>query len=96
MNFKGGKNVNDIIGIIILVIELLALAFYIFVLFGGIKMTDVEKNILKTLEDDIKILKRANMKTIEIIDHIKNFRDYSNDNTEEYKKEIDKLMEGLK
>ena len=46
--------------------------------------------------EDIKILKRANFKTDEIIDHIKNFRDYSSDNTEEYKKEIDKLMEGLK
>ena len=59
-------------------------------------MRDVEKKILKSLEEDIKILKRANMKTNEIIDHIKNFRDFSNDNTEEYKKEIDKLMEGLK
>ena len=59
-------------------------------------MRDVEKKILKSLEEDIKILKRANTKTNEIIAHIKNFRDYSNDNTEEYKKEIDKLMEGLK
>ena len=59
-------------------------------------MRDVEKKILKSLYDDIKILKRANMKTNEIIDHIKNFRDFSNDNTKEYKKEIDKLMEGLK
>ena len=63
---------------------------------GGIKMRDIEEKILKSLEEDIKILKRANFKTNEIIDHIKNFRDYSNDNTEEYKKEIDKLMEGLK
>ena len=59
-------------------------------------MRQVEEKILKSLEDDIKILKRANMKANEIIDHIKNFRDFSNDNTEEYKKEIDKLMEGLK
>ena len=59
-------------------------------------MRDVEKKILKSLEEDIKILKRANFKINEIIDHIKIFRDYSNDNTEEYKKEIDKLMEGLK
>ena len=59
-------------------------------------MRDIEKKILKSLYDDIKILKRANFKTNEIIDHIKNFRDFSNDNTEEYKKEIDKLMEGLK
>lgn len=59
-------------------------------------MRDVEKKILKSLEDDIKILKRANTKTNEIKDHIRNFRDFSNDNTEEYKKEINKLMEGLK
>ena len=59
-------------------------------------MRDVEEKILKGLEEDIKILKRANFKREEIIDHIRNFRDFSNDNTEEYKKEIDKLMEGLK
>ena len=59
-------------------------------------MRDVEEKILKSLYEDIKILKRANFKTNEIKDHIKNFRDYSNDNTEEYKKEIDKLMEELK
>ena len=59
-------------------------------------MRDIEKKILKSLDEDIKILRRANAKTNEIKDHIKNFRDYSNDNTEEYKKEIDKLMEGLK
>ena len=59
-------------------------------------MRDVEEKILKSLEEDIKILKRANMKTNEIIDHIRNFRDFSNDNTEEYKKEIDKLMEKIK
>ena len=53
-------------------------------------MQEVEEKILKSLEEDIKILKRANTKTNEIIDHIRNFRDYSNDNTEEYKKEIDK------
>ena len=59
-------------------------------------MRYIEEKILKSLEDDIKELKRANFKTNEIIDHIRNFRDYLNDNTEEYKKEIDKLMEGLK
>ena len=59
-------------------------------------MREVEEKILKSLNDDIKILKIANFKTEEIIDHIRNFRDFSNDNTEEYKKEIDKLMEGLK
>ena len=59
-------------------------------------MRYIEEKILKSLEDDIKILKRANTKTNEIKDHIGNFRDFSIDNTEEYKKEIDKLMEGLK
>ena len=59
-------------------------------------MRDIEEKILKSLDEDIKILKRANTKTNEIKDHIKNFRDFSNDNTEEYKEEIDKLMEGLK
>ena len=59
-------------------------------------MRYIEEKILKSLEDDIKELKRANFKTDEIKDHIRNFRDFSNDNTEEYKKEIDKLMEELK
>ena len=59
-------------------------------------MRDIEKKILKSLKEDINILKRANFKTDEIKGHIKNFRDYSIDNTEEYKKEIDKLMEGIK
>ena len=58
-------------------------------------MRDIEEKILKSLNDDIEILKRANFKREEIIDHIRNFRDYSNDNTEEYKKEIDKLMEKI-
>ena len=59
-------------------------------------MREVEETILKSLEEDIEILKRTNFKREEIIDHLKIFRDFSNDNTEEYKKEIDKLMEGLK
>ena len=59
-------------------------------------MRNNEEKILKSLEEDIKILRRANTKTNEIIDHIRNFRDFSNDNTDEFKKEIDKLMEGLK
>ena len=59
-------------------------------------MRDIEEKILKSLNDDIKILKRANLKTNEIKDFIKIFRDFSSDNTEEYKKEIDKLMEELK
>ena len=59
-------------------------------------MRYIEEMILKSLDKDIKELKRANFKTDEIKDHIRNFRDFSNDNTEEYKKEIDKLIEGLK
>ena len=59
-------------------------------------MRDIEKKILKSLDKDIKILRRANLKTNEIKDFIKIFRDFSNDNTEEYKKEIDKLMEKIK
>ena len=59
-------------------------------------MRDIEEKILKSLDEDIKILKRANFKTNEIKDHIRNFRDFSNDNTEEFKKEIDKLIEELK
>ncbi len=59
-------------------------------------MREVEEKILKSLEEDIKILKYVDWKKDEIINHIRNFRDFSNDNTEEYKKEIDKLMEELK
>ena len=46
-------------------------------------MRDIEEKILKSLDEDIKILKRANFKTDEIIAHIRNFRDFSNYNTEE-------------
>ena len=59
-------------------------------------MRYIEEMILKSLDKDIKILKRANLKTNEIKDFLKIFRDFSNDNTEEFKKEIDKLMERLK
>ena len=59
-------------------------------------MRYMEEKILKSLNKDIKILKRANLKTNEIKDFIKIFRDFSNDNNKEYKKKIDKLMEGLK
>ena len=59
-------------------------------------MRDIEQKILKSLDKDIKVLKRANLKTNDIKDFIKIFRDFSNDNTEEYKKEIDKLMEKIK
>ena len=59
-------------------------------------MRDIEKKILKSLDEDIKTLKRANTKTNEIKEYLELYTDFSFDNTEEYKKEIDKLMEGLK
>ena len=59
-------------------------------------MRDIEKKILKSLEEDIKTLKRANTKTNEIKEYLELYTDFSFDNTEEYKKEIDKLMERLK
>ena len=59
-------------------------------------MREAEKKILKSLEEDIKILKRANLKTNEIKEYLEVFKFFSYANTEEYKKEIDKLMEGLK
>ena len=46
-------------------------------------MRDNEKKILKSLEEDIEILKRANFKREERIDQIRNVREVSNDNTEE-------------
>ena len=59
-------------------------------------MRDSEKKILKSLEEDIKILRRANLKTDEIKQYLEVYKNFSYANTEEYKKEIDKLMEGLK
>ena len=58
-------------------------------------MRDSEKKILKSLEEDIKILKRANLKTNEIKQYLEVYKNFSYANTEEYKKEIDKLMEEL-
>ena len=58
-------------------------------------MRDIEKKILKLLEEDIKILKRANLKTNEIKQYLEVYKNFSYANTEEYKKEIDKLMEEL-
>ena len=52
-------------------------------------MRDNEEKILKSLKEDIKILKRANFKTEEIIDDKRNIRDFSKDNTGEYKKKRD-------
>ena len=59
-------------------------------------MRDSEKKILKSLEEDIKILKKANLKTEEIKQYLEVYKNFSYANTEEYKKEIEKLMEGLK
>ena len=59
-------------------------------------MRDIEENILKTLEEDIEILKKRNVTINQIKEYLKLYKDFSNDNTEEYKKELDKLMEGLK
>ena len=59
-------------------------------------MRDVEKKILKALEEDIEILKRRNVKNNEIKEYLEIYKDFSFANTKEYKKEIDKLMEGLK
>ena len=59
-------------------------------------MRDSEKKILKSLEEDIKILKKANLKTDEIKQYLEVYKNFSYANTEEYKKEIEKLMEGLK
>ena len=59
-------------------------------------MRDIEENILKTLEEDIEILKKRNVSINQIKEYLKLYKDFSNDNTEEYKKELDKLMEGLK
>ena len=59
-------------------------------------MKDFEENYLKELKEDIKILKKCNITINDIKEYINIYRDYSNDNTEEYKKEIDKLMEKIK
>ena len=59
-------------------------------------MRDNEEKILKSLEEDIKILKRANLKTDEIKQYLEVYKNFSYANTEEYKEEINKLMEELK
>ena len=59
-------------------------------------MREVEEKILKGLEHDIKMLKKTGHTIEDIIECLIIFKEYSNDNTEEYKKEIDKLMEDLK
>ena len=59
-------------------------------------MRDIEEKILKSLNDDIKILKRANTKINDIIEYINIYKVLSNYNSEEYKEKLNKLMEGLK
>ena len=59
-------------------------------------MRDNEEKILKSLEEDIKILKRANLKTNEIKQYLEVYKNFSYANTKEYKEEIDKLIEEIK
>ena len=55
-------------------------------------MREVEEKILKGLKGDIKSLKRAGHTSEDIIECLIIFKEYSNDNTEEYKKKIDELI----
>ena len=59
-------------------------------------MRYIEEKILKTLEEDIEILKGCYVSNNLIKEYIEVYKDYSNDNTEEFKKEIDKLIEEIK
>ena len=58
-------------------------------------MREVEEKILKGLEHDIKMLKKTGHTTEDIIECLIIFKEYSNDNTEEYKKKIDELIKEL-
>lgn len=58
-------------------------------------MREVEEKILKGLEQDIKILKKTGHTIEDIIECLIVFKEYSNDNTEEYKKKIDELIKEL-
>ena len=59
-------------------------------------MRVIEEKILKTLEEDIEILKRRNVSNNQIKEYLKLYKDFSNDNTKEYKEKLNKSMEGLK
>ena len=58
-------------------------------------MREVEEKILKGLEHDIKMLKKTGYTIEDIIECLIIFKEYSNDNTEEYKKKIDELIKEL-
>lgn len=58
-------------------------------------MREVEEKILKGLEHDIKMLKKTGHTIEDIIECLIIFKEYSNDNTEEYKKKIDELIKEL-
>ena len=58
-------------------------------------MREVEEKILKGLEHDIKMLKKTGHTIEDIIDCLIIFKEYSNDNTEEYKKKIDELIKEI-
>lgn len=58
-------------------------------------MREVEEKILKGLEHDIKMLKKTGHTIEDIIECLIIFKEYSKDNTEEYKKKIDELIKEL-
>ena len=58
-------------------------------------MREVEKKILKSLEHDIKMLKKTGHTIEDIIECLIIFKEYSNDNTEDYKKKIEELIKEL-
>ena len=58
-------------------------------------MKEVEEKILKGLERDIKMLKKTGHTKEDIIECLIIFKEYSNDNTEEYKKKIEEIIKEL-
>ena len=58
-------------------------------------MREVEEKILKGLEHDIKMLKKTGHTIDDIIECLIIFKEYSNDNTEEYKKKIEEIIKEL-
>lgn len=58
-------------------------------------MREVEEKILKGIEHDIKMLKKTGHTIEDIIECLIIFKEYSNDNTEEYKNKIDELIKEL-
>ena len=58
-------------------------------------MREVEEKILKGLEHDIKMLKKTGHTIEDIIECLIIFKEYSNDNTEEYKKKIEEIIKEL-